>query len=151
MTDRPSYIGRFAPSPTGPLHLGSLVAAMASYLDAKAHHGQWLVRIEDVDGDRNVHGADAHPRFAAALRHALGWRGHAADRTHALYQHALEQLGDLVYPCGCSRREIADSQTSAQTGTEPDLSGHLPQRPGAGQGRPRAAPEGAAVAALRVV
>jgi glutamyl-Q tRNA(Asp) synthetase len=74
------------------------VAAIASYLDAKAHHGQWLVRIEDVDGAAMCTAPTTHPRLAAALRHALGWRGHAANRTHALYQHALEQLGDLVYP-----------------------------------------------------
>jgi glutamyl-Q tRNA(Asp) synthetase len=111
MTARTSYIGRFAPSPTGPLHIGSLVAAMASYLDAKAHHGQWLVRIEDVDVGRNVAGADEHI-LASLQRCGMHWDGDVTWQTqrYPLYQQALEQLGDLVYPCGCSRREIADSQ-----------------------------------------
>jgi glutamyl-Q tRNA(Asp) synthetase len=106
------YIGRFAPSPTGPLHIGSLVAAMASYLDAKVHHGQWLVRIEDVDGDRNVDGADQHI-LASLLRCGMQWDGEVTwqSRRTDLYEAALRQLGDNVYPCGCSRREIADSQT----------------------------------------
>jgi len=117
MTDRDNpadnYIGRFAPSPTGPLHIGSLVAAMASYLDAKAHHGQWLVRIEDVDGDRNVAGADQHI-LASLQRCGMRWDGEVTwqSRRTALYAQALPRLGDLVYPCGCSRKEIADSQLS---------------------------------------
>ena len=111
MTDSTPYIGRLAPSPTGPLHIGSLVAAMASYLDAKVHRGQWLVRIEDVDGDRNVAGADEHI-LASLRRCGMRWDGEVTwqSRRTALYQRALEQLGDLVYPCGCSRKEIADSQ-----------------------------------------
>jgi len=112
MTRTAPYIGRFAPSPTGPLHLGSLVAAMASYLDAKVHQGQWLVRIEDVDGDRNVDGADRHI-LASLLRCGMQWDGEVtwqSQRTD-LYEAALLRLGDQVYPCGCSRREIADSQT----------------------------------------
>ncbi len=111
MTARTPYIGRFAPSPTGPLHFGSLVAAMASYLDAKAHHGQWLLRIEDVDGARNVDGADRHI-IASLQRCGMQWDGEIIWQTqrYALYQRALAQLGDLVYPCGCTRREIADSQ-----------------------------------------
>ena len=111
MTARIPYIGRFAPSPTGPLHIGSLVAAMASYLDAKAHQGQWLVRIEDVDVGRNVAGADEHI-LASLQRCGMHWDGDVTWQTqrYPLYQQALEQLGDLVYPCGCSRREIADSQ-----------------------------------------
>ena len=113
MTERIPYIGRFAPSPTGPLHIGSLVAAMASYLDAKAHHGQWLVRIEDVDGDRNVAGADEHI-LASLQRCGMRWDGDVTwqSRRTALYEQALLQLGELVYPCGCSRKEIADSQLS---------------------------------------
>ena len=117
MTDRNNiakeYIGRFAPSPTDPLHIGSLVAAMASYLDAKTHHGQWLVRIEDVDGDRNVDGADQHI-LASLQRCGMRWDGEVtwqSGRT-GLYEQALLRLGELVYPCGCSRKEIADSQLS---------------------------------------
>jgi glutamyl-Q tRNA(Asp) synthetase len=113
MTERLPYIGRFAPSPTGPLHIGSLVAAMASYLDARAHHGQWLVRIEDVDGDRNVAGADEHI-LASLRRCGMQWDGDVTwqSRRGALYEQALLRLGDLAYPCGCSRKEIADSQLS---------------------------------------
>jgi len=107
-----SYIGRFAPSPTGPLHLGSLVAAMASYLDAKAHHGQWLVRIEDIDRDRNVPGADEHI-LASLQRCGMQWDGDVTwqTRREPLYDAALSQLAEHIYPCGCSRKEIADSQT----------------------------------------
>ncbi len=109
-----SYRGRFAPSPTGPLHLGSLVAAMASYLDARAHQGRWLVRIEDLDFDRNVKGADS------AILHTLQRCGMVSDEDvvwqSARTQHydaALQQLGSLVFPCGCSRKEIADSRLRA--------------------------------------
>jgi glutamyl-Q tRNA(Asp) synthetase len=91
--------------------MGSLVAAMASYLDAKAHGGQWLVRIEDVDKDRNVAGADQHI-LASLQRCGMQWDGEVVWQTQreALYEAALQQLGDNIYPCGCSRREIADSQ-----------------------------------------
>lgn len=111
MTVPAPYIGRFAPSPTGPLHLGSLVAALASYLDAKVHHGQWLVRIEDVDVGRNVAGADRHI-LASLQRCGMHWDGEVSWQTHryALYQAAVRQLGELVYPCGCSRKEIAEAQ-----------------------------------------
>jgi glutamyl-Q tRNA(Asp) synthetase len=111
MTARPPYIGRFAPSPTGPLHLGSLVAAIASYLDAKVHHGQWLMRIEDVDVGRNVAGAAEHI-LASLQRCGMHWDGEVVWQTqrYPLYQQALQQLGELVYPCSCTRREIADSQ-----------------------------------------
>jgi len=89
------------------------VAAIASYLDAKVHHGQWLVRIEDVDGARNVDGADQHI-LASLQRCGMRWDGEVTwqTRRYSLYQQALERLGDLVYPCGCSRREIADSQVN---------------------------------------
>jgi glutamyl-Q tRNA(Asp) synthetase len=106
-----SYIGRFAPSPTGPLHLGSLVAAIASYLDAKVHDGQWLVRIEDLDRDRNVAGVDQHI-LASLQRCGMQWDGEVAWQTQrtGLYKTALAQLGDAIYPCSCSRKEIQDSQ-----------------------------------------
>lgn len=108
------YRGRFAPSPTGPLHFGSLVAAMASYLDAKAHHGSWLVRIEDVDFDRNIAGAD-HAILQSLQRCGMDWDEEVtwqSQRT-ALYQTALNRLSDHVFACSCSRKEIADSRLRA--------------------------------------
>jgi glutamyl-Q tRNA(Asp) synthetase len=111
------YTGRFAPSPTGPLHAGSLVAAMASYLDARAHHGRWLLRIEDVDEGRTAAGAaDAIVALLAQL--GMHWDGEVVWQSarKALYQAACERLGAHVYPCGCNRREIADSRL----GTGPD-------------------------------
>jgi glutamyl-Q tRNA(Asp) synthetase len=109
---RPRYRGRFAPSPTGPLHFGSLVAALASWLDARAAGGEWLVRIEDVDQTRTVPGAaDEILRTLEAF--GLAWDGEVAwqSRRTALYEAALERLraGGYVYGCRCSRREIADS------------------------------------------
>jgi glutamyl-Q tRNA(Asp) synthetase len=106
-----SYIGRFAPSPTGPLHRGSLAAALASYLDAKAHHGKWLLRIEDVDEVRTVPGAaEAILRCLAGF--GMQWDGEVVwqSRRSALYQASFERLGSHAYPCGCTRREIADSR-----------------------------------------
>ena len=106
------YVGRFAPSPTGPLHFGSLVAAVASWLDARAAGGSWLVRIEDVDATRTVPGAaDDILRTLDAM--GLAWDGEVAyqSRRTALYEAALDRLRGmgLVYRCRCSRREIADS------------------------------------------
>jgi len=117
------YVGRFAPSPTGPLHAGSLVAALASYLDARVHGGQWLVRIEDVDEGRSVAGA-AEGALDLLQKLGMQWDGEVVwqSRRGALYQQAAEQLGDLVYPCGCNRREIADSRL----GTAPDGSAIYP-------------------------
>jgi len=107
------YIGRFAPSPTGPLHAGSLVAALASYLDARAHAGKWLVRIEDIDGPRTVPGAAEHilhtlAEFGMRSDGEVIWQSHRLKR----YEHAFSRLGELLYPCACSRREITDSRIS---------------------------------------
>ena len=104
------YIGRFAPSPTGPLHAGSLVAALASWLDARAHRGQWLVRIEDVDTPRCVPGAD---QTILAQLAAVGMHPDKApvyqSQRGASYQNALDQLvaHGLAFPCGCTRQDIA--------------------------------------------
>ena len=109
MSDRGGYIGRFAPSPTGPLHAGSLVAALASWLDARAHGGRWLVRMEDVDGPRCVSGADA------AILAQLAACGLVPDEAPvyqsqrgAHYASALQQLVErgLAYPCACTRQAI---------------------------------------------
>jgi glutamyl-Q tRNA(Asp) synthetase len=104
------YRGRFAPSPTGPLHAGSLVAALASYLDAKAHGGQWLVRIEDVDMPRCIKGMDMVILQQLA---ALGLISdeppvYQSQRSH-LYQGALDQLiaSKQVFSCSCSRKDVA--------------------------------------------
>jgi glutamyl-Q tRNA(Asp) synthetase len=106
------YRGRFAPSPTGPLHFGSLVAAVGSYLDAKANSGEWLLRIEDLDVAREVRGAKR--QIVNALRDfGFIWDGEIVyqNKRHEAYQAAFERLqaAGLVYPCACSRKEIADS------------------------------------------
>lgn len=115
--------GRFAPSPTGPLHAGSLVAALGSWLDARAQGGRWLVRIEDVDTPRCQAGAD---RVILQQLDALGlrpdgpvWR--QSDRAGA-YEQALKTLHGrgLVYPCACTRREIEAAHRSADRPRAPD-------------------------------
>jgi glutamyl-Q tRNA(Asp) synthetase len=105
-----AYVGRFAPSPTGTLHAGSLLAALASYLDAKTHQGKWLLRIEDLDESRTVLGADDDiiDILAALGMHADGEIVWQSQRKNC-YAAAFEQLGSLTYPCSCSRKEIADS------------------------------------------
>jgi glutamyl-Q tRNA(Asp) synthetase len=110
------YTGRFAPSPTGPLHLGSLIAALASWLDARAAGGQWLVRIEDLDRPRTVPGA-ADEILRALERLGLGWDGEVVyqSRRDALYREAMEKLRAQTYWCSCSRREIADSSLGLAT------------------------------------
>ena len=107
------YTGRFAPSPTGLLHAGSLVAALASWVDARAHGGQWVVRIEDVDTPRCIEGADQ------ALLRQLASCGLLPDgpviwqsQRQLAYGLALQKLIDQgwVYPCGCSRKDIENAQ-----------------------------------------
>ena len=109
------YVGRFAPSPSGPLHAGSLVAALASWLDARAHCGRWLLRFEDVDGPRTQPGA------AEQITRQLASLGLQPDAPplwqsgrSAVYQCALDQLvaAHHAYPCGCTRREI-DAELAA--------------------------------------
>ena len=105
----PRYVGRFAPSPTGLLHAGSLVAALASWLDARANSGRWLIRIEDLDAPRNVAGA-AEGMFGQLERCGLIADEaplYQSSRTLA-YERALQRLlaADAAYPCGCSRRDL---------------------------------------------
>lgn len=107
------YVGRFAPSPTGPLHFGSLLAATASYLEAKSRGGRWLVRIEDIDPPREPPGADV--RILRALeRYGFAWDGPVlyqsrnAARHHALVDELIAR-GE-AYPCGCSRRALAGAR-----------------------------------------
>jgi glutamyl-Q tRNA(Asp) synthetase len=104
------YVGRYAPSPTGPLHFGSLVAAVASYLDARSQQGKWLLRMEDLDKPREMPGA-ADDIVRTMEGYGFEWDGeimYQSQRDPA-YQEMLDQLIDmgLVYPCNCSRREIA--------------------------------------------
>jgi glutamyl-Q tRNA(Asp) synthetase len=106
------YIGRFAPSPSGPLHAGSLVAAMASYLDAKLHNGVWLLRIEDIDETRTI--PDAVPAIKQALlRMGMQWDQNIVTQSERkpLYQSACDRLTAHIYNCACTRKEILDSIT----------------------------------------
>ncbi|MFJ3046905.1 tRNA glutamyl-Q(34) synthetase GluQRS [Herbaspirillum chlorophenolicum] len=106
-----AYTGRFAPSPSGPLHAGSLVAALASFLDARVHGGNWLVRIEDIDETRTVPGAaDGILATLAALDMQPDGPVWVQSQRKPRYQAARKQLGSHAYPCGCSRKEIADSR-----------------------------------------
>ncbi len=106
------YRGRFAPSPTGPLHFGSLVAAVASYAEARRHGGAWLLRIEDVDTPRSVAGATEEilaTLAACGMQHdgAIVFQSQRDDAYHAVLHQLREHK--LAYPCACTRREVADS------------------------------------------
>ncbi len=102
-----SYIGRFAPSPTGPLHFGSLVAAMASFLDAKAHQGQWLLRIEDIDESRVVAGSD-DVIMSQLCALGMAWDREVIWQTKRkdIYQHYFDQMHDTLYGCICTRQQL---------------------------------------------
>ena len=116
--NQPHYRGRFAPSPTGPLHLGSLIAAMASYLDARAHNGEWLVRMEDLDPPREIPGA-ADEILRSLEAFGFEWDGPVwyQSRRNEAYQAGLEALlaAGQAFHCGCSRSEI---RAAAITGAE---------------------------------
>lgn len=120
MTAPEKYRGRFAPSPTGPLHFGSLVAAVGSYLDARHNRGEWLLRIEDLDPPREIAGAAAD---ILKTLETLGmtWDGEIIyqSRRNDYYRAALDvlQRQQQVYGCACTRREIADSAVHMESGS----------------------------------
>jgi glutamyl-Q tRNA(Asp) synthetase len=125
----PSYRGRFAPTPSGPLHFGSLVAAMASYLDARARSGEWLVRVEDVDPPRVVPGsADRILRTLEAI--GFRWNGPVMyqSRRAEAYRAALAELQrlGLAYRCTCSRKALAETAVRGVDG--PVYPGHCRER-----------------------
>lgn len=111
------YVGRFAPSPTGPLHEGSVATALASWLDARAHRGSWLLRIEDIDPPREQAGSQA---LILNTLQCLGlrWDGQPSLQSGhtARFEQALDRLvgAGRAYPCTCTRREIADSQAALE-------------------------------------
>jgi len=115
MNSHSNYVGRFAPSPTGPLHFGSLVAALASFLDARFNNGKWLVRIEDLDPPREQRGADLLI-LKALEKLSLTWDESILYQSQRLeaYEHALSQLNqdDRLYPCLCSRKKTGKIYTN---------------------------------------
>jgi len=110
------YVGRFAPSPTGPLHFGSLLAAVASYLQARTQNGQWLLRVEDIDPPREPPGSD-RLILAALEQYGFEWDGPVTYQSANTSRHE-ELLQDLIkaghaYPCSCSRRDLANFSQGA--------------------------------------
>src|SRR5262245_8273176 len=134
----PRYRGRFAPSPTGPLHYGSLIAAVGTFLDARRNGGEWLLRMEDLDRPREERGAaDAILRLLET--YGFEWDGPVLRQSARgdAYAEALARLerGEFVFPCACTRREVSDSALAS--GGEPVYPGTC--RKGIAQGRtPRA-------------
>ncbi|MEJ2059089.1 MAG: tRNA glutamyl-Q(34) synthetase GluQRS [Gammaproteobacteria bacterium] len=135
------YVGRFAPSPTGPLHLGSLIAALASYLQARSRDGQWLVRIEDLDPPREIPGADVQI-LKTLERYGFEWDGEVLyqSRRQSCYDEALQTLlrDERLYACSCTRKEIAAIARQGEEG---------PVYPGTCRGKP---PSGRKARALRL-
>ena len=126
------YRGRFAPSPTGPLHFGSLVAALGSFLDAKANGGDWLVRIEDLDPPREIPGA-ADQILATLDAFGFEWTGpvvHQSTRREA-YEAALVALHAIgaTYRCGCTRRDIAAAVSRRLGGVSNEYGSDKPHQP----------------------
>ena len=114
MSTTGDYVGRFAPSPTGPLHFGSLLAAVASYAQAKSHGGRWLLRIEDIDPPREIAGADRWI-IDALETHGFQWDGDVVYQSAATERH-LQLIDELIrsgaaYPCTCSRRDLAEVES----------------------------------------
>jgi glutamyl-Q tRNA(Asp) synthetase len=114
--DKQPYIGRFAPSPTGPLHFGSLYTALASFLQARSQQGLWLLRIDDLDTPRNIKGsADSILKTLDAF--GLYWDDRVAYQSQSLdvYHEILDQLvkDKLIYPCTCSRKTLTDIYSGA--------------------------------------
>ncbi len=114
-----NYIGRFAPSPTGPLHFGSLVAAVGSYLEAKKNSGKWLLRIEDIDPPREVTGATTSI-IKILEEFGFEWDGDILyqSQRYDIYQEYVDKLitESQAYPCGCSRKEIAAASSRSANG-----------------------------------
>lgn len=130
------YVGRFAPSPSGPLHFGSLVAALGSYLRAKQQNGRWLVRIEDIDPPREQLGAAANI-LATLEQHGLHWDGPVVYQSlqSSRYEKVLEELkrSGLTYNCHCTRKQWLSAQLCscrelnlAQNGCSTRLKNDLP-------------------------
>jgi glutamyl-Q tRNA(Asp) synthetase len=119
MSTKSAYQGRFAPSPSGPLHVGSLVAALASFLQARAAGGKWTVRMEDLDPPREQPGA-ADDILRTLEAFGFEWDGEVLyqSRRYAAYDEALDALRQCgaLYPCSCTRKEISDSSISGIDG-----------------------------------
>lgn len=131
-SNQPAYIGRFAPSPTGPLHVGSLFTALASYLDARANNGKWLLRIDDLDTPRNQPGA-ADAIFKCLESFGLHWDGGVYYQSRHIndYEQYLTELAsrDLTYRCACSRKTLTEQAGDNKPGIYPGTcrNKHIPE------------------------